>query len=265
MAVRLLTIAIVLAIAAGPARAQPGLTGEAGPASSGASSTPSEVLRQGNQAATTGDWKRVGTLVDGLLQQQLPPADLAEAHRLAGLAAFFQSDRATAEIHFLAYLRIDLDGVLDSTLYPPDVINFFNDVKAKHNAELRARRKKPNRHWALNLVPPLGQFQNGDRTKGWIIAGLLAGFAIGNGTTFFLLRSWCNQQDKTCDATKDRADLATQLRGINLATGAGLIVTYAYGVWDGVHGYRRKTREQAIQPFVTASSTERFVGVAGSF
>ena len=59
--------------------------------------TPGEALREGNAAATAGDWSRVAQLVDPLLGAQLPPSDLAEAHRLAGLAAFFQERRSYAE------------------------------------------------------------------------------------------------------------------------------------------------------------------------
>ncbi|HET7503254.1 MAG TPA: hypothetical protein VFK02_19675, partial [Kofleriaceae bacterium] len=86
-----------------------------------AQSTPatSAALRDGNTAAMAGDWQRVAQLVNPLLRQELSIPDLAEAHRLAGLAAFFQLRSADAEAHFLAYLRIDLDGRLDPALYPP--------------------------------------------------------------------------------------------------------------------------------------------------
>lgn len=248
MALRALSIAVLVALAA-PAAAQPA----------------GEVLRDGNAAATAGDWATVEKLVQPLLDKQLASADLAEANRLAGLAAFFKGDRPTAELHFLSYLRIDLDGQLDPTLYPPEVITFFSNVKAKHNAELRARRKQPKRYWLLNLVPTGGQFQNGDNTKGFLVGGLFAAFAIGNVSSYLILRSWCTDDGFTCDDPKERAKVASQLRTINIVTGVGLILTYAYGVYDGVQGYRRKTREQRIQPFVAQTAHESFIGVAGSF
>ncbi len=254
MALRRLCIVVLVALAA-PAAAQPA----------------SDVLRDGNAAATAGDWATVDALVQPLLARQLASADLAEAHRLAGLTAFFTGDKPTAETHFLAYLRIDLDGQLDPTLYPPEVITFFSNVKAKHNAELRARRKRPNRTWLKTLLPPLGQFQNGERTKGFLVGGIMGAFLIGNVSSFFILRSWCTEvsgdagSSLTCDDAKDRASAASQLRTINIVTGVGLILTYAYGVYDGVQGYRRKTREQRIQPFVTQTAHESFIGVAGWF
>src|SRR5262245_37235322 len=91
--------------------------------------TTSDVLRQGNAAALAGEWRRVADLVGPLLERRgrdnpeaprergalegpLAEGDLGEAHRLAGLAAFFlRSD--DAERHFLAYLGIEPDARLD--------------------------------------------------------------------------------------------------------------------------------------------------------
>ncbi|MBS1122341.1 MAG: hypothetical protein H6Q90_4569 [Deltaproteobacteria bacterium] len=231
----------------------------------------SVVLRDGNAAAGAGDWVRVWGLVEPLLHGQLAPADLAEAHRLAGLATYFQQRTGEAEQHFLAYLKLDLDGRLDPALYPPEVVTFFQDVQTRHAGELRALRPRQRRHFVLNLIPPLGQFQNGARTKGYAIAGLLGVFAIGNVTSYLVLRSWCTRvtgdlgDSATCDASKDRSRSASQLRSLNIATGLGLIATYMYGVYDGVTGYRRRSREQAIEPFATPTAGGGVFGIAGSF
>jgi hypothetical protein len=230
--------------------------------------TPADVLRDGNAAAAQGDWQRVSALVDPLLTGQLPPADLAEAYRLAGIAAFFQNRKEQADAYFLDYLRIELDGRLDPALYPPEVVNFFNDVRTRHDAELRKRRPKPRRYWLLNLIPPGGQIQNGDKTKAYIIGGALGVFAITNVTSFFVLRSWCkevsgsNGSSVTCDDGKDHSSSASTLRVVNIASGVGLILTYAYGVYDGVKGYRRK---EGPQPFVAPASGGGVVGVFGQF
>lgn len=266
----------LLALLATPAAAQPSETPPGPPETLPAEppaqlQTPSEVLRAGNAAATAGDWGRVSLLVDPLLGGQLPEPDLAEAHRLAGLASFFQGRREQAERHFLSYLRIDLDAQLDPALYPAEAIIFFNDVKARHNAELRARRPKGKRFWVKNLFPPWGQFQNGQRTKGFVIGGLLAGFAIANGTSYLLLRRWCTQttgdlgSGLTCDDGGDHYSSAGAMRSLNAASGVGLILTYAYGVIDGAVVYKRRTREQAVQPFITTSRDSGFIGVAGQF
>lgn len=231
--------------------------------------TPSEVLRTSMDAATAGDWARVSHLMEMLLRGQLGHAELAEAHRLAGLAAFFQGRKPDAERHFLAYLQLDLDGQLDAALYPPDVIVFFADVKSKNNAELRARRPKQKRYAIVSVLPPAAQFQNGDNTKGVILIGALVALGGTNLITYGLLSSWCDE-DRTCDQPgRDRTSAASKARVINLASGIGFILTFAYGVYDGVSGYRRDTRN-ALHPerataYVSSSGNDAFVGVAGTF
>jgi hypothetical protein len=246
---------LVLALAAGVAAAQP-------------PQPASEALRDANTAASAGDWARVAALVDPLVRGSLPPADLAEAYRLSGMAAFHQQRRDVAEAHFLAYLKIDLDGRLDPALYPPEVVVFFDEVRIRHQAELRARRPKARRYWLLNLIPPGGQIQNRERGKAWVIGGLIGALAIGNVTTYLVLSSWCTRvtgsggSSVTCDEGKDRAGTASTLRAINIVSGIGLIATYAYGVYDGAKNYRR---QESVQPFVAGVAGGGMVGIGGAF
>ncbi len=261
MAVRVVALLVALALAMPTAHAQD------------TAGSPADVLRSGNSAATAGDWLQVSQLVDPLLRGQLPPGDLAEAHRLAGLAAFFQGRRLDAENHFVAYLRIDLDGQLDPALYPPEVVTFFNDLKAKYSAELKARRPKQRRYWFLTFIPIAAQWQNGETTKGIVIGSAIGVFLAANLTSALVLRSWCTRvtgdagSSLTCD---DRGNnhygSAPTLRVINAIGGVGAILTYAYSVYDGVKNYRRRTREQSMQPFVsTTVHGESLFGVAGVF
>jgi hypothetical protein len=247
------------------------LAGVPGRADAEPGSPTSEVLRAGNTAATAGDWERVAQLVDPLLPQPLATADRAEAHRLAGLAAFFRKRSRDAENHFLAYLRLDLDGRLDPALYPPDVIAFFNDVTSRHAAELRMLRRRPSRSWILTLMPPLGQLQNGERTKALVLGSALGALLVTNLTTYYYLRSWCEHTDGqdggglTCTDPDDRTAAATRLRPYNIASGIGFLVLYAYGVYDGVQGYRQRSRERIVQPFVGVTPESRVLGLSGSF
>jgi len=233
------------------------------------SASTSEVLREGNTAALAGDWPRVTHLVDPLLARRLAAADLGEAHRLSGIAAFVQQHNDTAESHFLVYLRIDPDGRLDPALYPPEVVAFFNDVSSRHAAELRELRK--TRAWYLTLLPPFGQFQNGERTKGYVIGGVLGTLLVANLTTYALLRSWCEHTQGasggglTCNDPSDHTTAATQIRPYNIATGIGVIAVYLYGVYDGIQGYRQRSREQALQPFAAVSAEASVVGISGRF
>lgn len=263
MAVKAIAVLLALAIAAPAAHAQ---------GTPATPATPAEVLREGNTAATAGDWMKVSQLVDPLLRGALPPADLAEARRLAGLAAFFQGRRLDAETHFLAYLRIDLDAQLDPALYPPEVVTFFTDIKAKYNGELRARRPKQTRRWYLTLLPPLGQWENGEKTKAVVIGGVFGAFLVANISSAIVLRSWCKRvsdtggSSLTCDEGGDHYASAPTFRAINVVGGVGAILTYVYGVYDGVKNYRRRTREASMQPFVsTTARGESLFGVIGRF
>lgn len=260
-------LAARVAAAQAPAEAPPAAPAQTSP------TDPAAALREANGAATSGDWERVDALVQPLLSLQLEKSDLAEAHRLAGIAALFvQPPRPDlAEQHFLAYLRIDLDGHLDPALYPPEVVTFFNDVRARHAAELRALRPRGKRYAVLTLVPPFGQFQNGDRTKGWIIAGTLGAFAVTNITTVLLLRRWCTtvsrdgKSSRVCDDPVNHYDEAKTARSIQILSAVGLIATYVYGVYDGVRGYRRETRERTLVPYATPTNTGGVVGVSMNF
>lgn len=237
----------------------------------------SDVLRQGNTAALAGDWSGVAQLIEPLFHRDLAQPDLGEAHRLAGIAAFFQQQPDAAERHFLAYLRLELDGRLDPALYPPDVVAFFNDIASRHAAELRALHIKPGGSWFFTAIPPVGQFQNGDRVKAYVIGGVLVASLAINLTTYSYLRRWCNHTDGraggtlTCDEDGDHTRAAQRLRPYNIASGIVAIAAYAYGVVDAAWGYRRRSREPAVQPFVAAvpgpASEPRgaVLGVSGSF
>src|SRR5262249_40184441 len=119
------------------------------------------------------------------------------------------------------------------------------------------------------FLPPIGQFQNGDSTKGWILTGAFLSFGIANVTSWALVRSWCTHVTgpvgsslvcETPGANHDReARLAEQ---VELASAVGLIVTYIYGVYDGVAEYRRRER---MMPFATPVNGGGVVGFGGSF
>lgn len=231
-----------------------------------AAADPASVLRDANTAATAGDWDKVSAQVDPLLANSLAPADLAEAHRLAGLAAFFHGDRNAAEFHFLAYLHIDLEGHLDPALYPPEVVSFFDGVRASHAAELRSHTRGKLR-WYIAPIPVASQLQNGETTKGIVIGSLFGAFAITNVTSYLVLRSWCHDVGSTCDASGTNHYRAAQrLQTVNIASGIGAIAVLAYGVYDGVVGYRRRTRALALEPYVApGGDAGTTFGIAGSF
>jgi hypothetical protein len=232
----------------------------------------SDILREGNTAALAGDWPRVTALVEPLLQQPVASADLAEANRLAGIAAFFQHRQDTAESCFVAYLRVERDGRLDPALYPPDVVAFFNDVASRHAAELRAMRvPAKQRSWWLTVLPPLGQLQNGEHAKAYVIGGVLTVSVAVNLITYGYLSSWCDRSEGSdgstlsCPRNGDHTRAARSLQPWNIGSGIVAVATYAYGIYDGVRGYRRVSQNRARQLFVAGTVGGGVVGFVGSF
>lgn len=242
-------LALAIAVPAGrPASAQPGAQPTA------------DRLGAATIAAEAGDWPTVIGLVAPIADDAgASRGDRAEAHRLLGLAALDQGDSTRAEAHFFAYLKLDLDGRLDPNLYPPETVAFFEGVRGQHAAELRALRPKPRRAVVLNLIPPAGQFQNRERTKAWVLAGVGGTLLAANLGSYITLRSWCNGDDGTCEG---HTRGARALRDLNLASGIALVGLYAYGVYDGLRHYQR-TPSVTVAP--VAFSDGGGLGVSGAW
>lgn len=221
---------------------------------------PALDLRTANTAAAAGDWDQVQVLCDRvLLDPAIKPSDRAEANRLEGLAAFF-THRASPEPYFLEYLKLELDGHLDPALYPPEVVNYFNELRARHASEIEARRPSPKR-WYISPIPVISQVQNGETTKAIVLGSVFGAFLAGNVASYVVLRSWCNNSDRTCDNGTDHTHAANTLVGVNVLTGVGAILTFAYGMYDGVRGYERAR----TIPYVSSTETGSFAGILGRF
>lgn len=242
------------------------LTAAAAHAQPGQARSPVERIAEASVAVDDKAWERVILLVGDIPDDaSVSSADHAEAHRLLGIAEFYRQRYDRAEAHFHAYLRIELDGHLDIGLLAPDVVTFFDNVKAKHAAELRALRPRARRWAVLNLVPPAGQFQNRQRAKGWVLGGLGAALLASNITTYVMLDRWCSDVDRTCeDGTRSRADSARTMKTVNSVTGAALVGLYVYGVIDGFRHYRRTRATVMVAP-VSLGTHGGGLGIAGTF
>ena len=235
-----------------------------------AAQAPSDALRDGNTAATAGDWARVSALVDPLLRGAAARPPISP--RRTGSPASRRSSpaqRDVAEAHFLAYLRIDLDGHLDPALYPPDVVGFFNDVRATH--QRRAARAAPQGAALLAAEPDPAGRPVPERRAHEGVRGRRPARRARDRQRHDLPRAalvvharWPAPAARasTCDDGRRPRRGASTLRAINIATGIGLIVTYVYGVYDGVRGYRRR---ESIQPFVAPVAGGGLLGVGGAF
>ena len=249
-------LALALVVAASSVRAQPSVTV---PAPSAA-----ELLLAAGAAADQGDWPQViARATPVATDPRQRSADRAEAHRLLGLAALAEGRVDDADRELFAYLRLDLDGHLDPHLYPPETIAYFESVRGRHAAELRALRPRPARTVLRNFVPPLGQFQNRQRTKGWILAGLGGAALATNITSYLVLRRWCDTPDDTCEVDgQSRRATAGTLLDVNRLAGLAAIGVYVYGVIDGFRHYQRRPT-LVVAPVATGQGA--VLGLAGAF
>ncbi len=245
-----------------------------GPAERGARAqvlSPAAILAEAGDALTAGEYQRAADLARGVLANpDVEPLDRSEAWRLTGLAWFFLERFNDAEEAFLEYLILDVDGRLDPALVPPEAIVFFEDVRARNAAELRKYRPKaePRRYRALNLLPPLGQLQNGHRTKAWVLTGLGAFSLATNLTTYVILQRWCDGGTEVCQSGGESRDgQARTLRSINWVAGLTFIGVLAYGMYDGFSHYRPNrvptARRVNLRIFPTTGGAA--VGLEGRF
>ena len=205
-----------------------------------------DILANAHRSIALGDYAQALSLSRPITLRPagtVERSDLAEAWRVVGLASFYMARHARARHAFLKYLKLDANAHLDPGLVPPEAIQFFADVRAQHVAEIGASRPRAPRSPELwkNFVPPWGQWQNGHRTKaialGAVEGTLLATFA----TSFALFERWCDGVTKVCatSAGTSRTRQARMARTVNVVSGAALLAVLAYGVADGLLGYRR--------------------------
>jgi hypothetical protein len=228
---------------------------------------PAEALRAADDALETGDYDRAAGLVEPLIRtaEQLEAIDLAEAYRLYGLSLFFLDRLADAEHALLRYLQLEPDAHLDPARYPPEAIVFFEDIRARHRAELAGLHQRPRSvsEWSKNLFPPWGQFANGHDTKGWIIAGLTLASAAAHLGSFVLLDRWCDPVTGVCKSgSRDRRNTALALQVVNVGSGVLLIGTLAYGVIDGFYYHRKRKGSEMRRDMSVGVSPKNGGGVA---
>lgn len=213
---------------------------------------PAAALAQAQAHFLAGEYGAVPPLTEPLVADETTPrADRAEAYRLLGLAYFLLARADESEAALLEFLKLEPDAHLDPALVPPEAVSFFEGVRARHAGELRRYRVRPKSPSLLVAVVPLAaQLQNHEPGKAWALGATGGLFLVTNVTTYLMLEDLCGRKDGTCgeacDPTvpgdcdgKDKADLARTLRTVNRISGVAFIGVMAYGIVDGVLGYRR--------------------------
>jgi len=241
--------------------------------------SPSQRFDEGKVAFARGQYKRAMELLRPLIRPEVlleSESDLVAAHRMLGVALLFENQPGAAREEFRQLLELRPESRFDPLLDPPFIVDFFNGVLHEQQAEikrleqLRERSGKGGPPGAggrpliavrnpafVSFIPfGAGQFQNGERGKGWAFFAAESGLAalsvvavVTKNTLFgFHPRRGC-----TVAATSPMAppsgcppeavdhsdeDLSRNLTRLQVGSGILFFATAIWGVVDAVRGYR---------------------------
>jgi hypothetical protein len=209
----------------------------------GPESSPSKELPQDAGAALVrasaayeyGDMNQVVESARPVAEGLLPATseEQIQAFRLLGIGLYLTNRPLGAETAFTELLRKDPRARLDPTSTRPELVAFFESLRHQQMARQRSTRKM---FW--NFIPPVGQFQNDDHVKGWILLGVGVIAAATTATSFTLYESW-----KLPYGQSKHPETAQNLKTVNVISGSVLIAIYVYGVFDGLIGYSKPLDE----------------------
>jgi hypothetical protein len=222
------------------------------------------------------------TLLDSA--PDLPEPLALEGLRILGLAEYQLGNRAASKEAFLRLLRLDPDQSLDPFLVPPPIVEFFDQIRTEAEPQLapireskkllaeqerqaeEARRRflaeeqvrtgPPTKvvlvqeHvYLLNFMPfGVGQFQNGDNTKGIILAVSQVVFGAINIGAIFAYSAIAGDSSRRCTVSNpnncsnppipdsDR-DLLNSIAIVKYVSAGLFWGSYVYGVADALIHY----------------------------
>lgn len=187
-------------------------------------------------------------------------SSLCEAHVVLGACHYEGGRRDDAKSEFEACLAIDPTKSLEPLIYSEAQVRLFDETKADVEArakrdrelrELQAERERlrrlventrnfETRSWAVNFAPfGAGQFQNGHRTKGILVAtgqGITAVTSLG---IFLYLAGTYGLEAKV--PLEDAASIR-RLQQIEVVSGAAFFAIYGYSIIDGILNFKPRVQ-----------------------
>jgi hypothetical protein len=216
-------------------------------------------------------------------EPDLSDDEFVDAFRMLGVAEYQLGDLPQARAAFVNLLSYDPEYALDPFLVPPAIVEFFDRVKKEHEpalAPLRERRRSlreqqrladearrrllseeaartgpPARivrverhHYLFNWLPfGAGQFQNGDKGKGTVIAVGQVAAGLVNIAAFIVHNQLAEDRSRSCVSGQPGcsrppySDSDRRLLGrvemVKYASAGAFWALYAYGVWDAHRNY----------------------------
>lgn len=223
----------------------PGGTERAEASSEGERPLPRSTAAALAQAAAAYEYGDMPLLVESarwVTDGSLPatPAERAQALEYLGIGLYVTGRIEGARDAFSQLLALAPEAELDPATTRPEIVAAFYEVRRARVNELRATymAQRPSPAW--NFLPPFGQFNNGDRAKGWILLGAEAVTFVAATVSFAVVTAWKQGDGSVCERPGPcgRTDTANTLRDINLGSSLAFAALYVYGVLDGLLGHR---------------------------
>jgi hypothetical protein len=251
--------------------------------------TPAVEFERGKNAFARAEYGRALELLRPLVYPEVrleTEGEIVQTHRMLGVASLFENDADGARREFRKLLELRPDYRFDPLLDPPRVVDFFNLVvkdeeselavieakRRRREEELLARQKREaerlraqqalvlrydHHSYAVNFIPfGAGQFQNGQRRKGWLFFGAeaaLGGASVAAFATNFALfgiaphrrcnvmqRIDANGLPQPCpggDTDHTDENLSTNLLRTQVITGGLFFAVAIWGVIDALRHY----------------------------
>ncbi len=258
-----------------------------------------EEFDRGKTAFGRAEYARAIDILRPLLYPEIhldSEGDVVQAHRMLGVANLFENQPDEAKREFRKLLELRPDYHFDPLLDPPRVVEFFNGVRReeedeiasleaarkRRDADLAARKQRETdehcaaqarvmtyvKHsYAINFIPlGAGQFQNGQRRKGWAFFGAeaaLGAVSLGAFVTNFSLFGASHQRrcldpptsgDNTGVARAcqnidhSEEDLSRNLLRLQVVSGGLFFVTAAWGIIDALRNFSPAVPTDAAEP-----------------
>jgi tetratricopeptide (TPR) repeat protein len=187
-------------------------------------------------------------------------SELCEAHILLGVCHYEGARRDDAKSEFESCLAIDPSWKLEPLIFSEAQVRLFDEVRA--DVEARAERDRKlreleeererirrlientrnfeTRSFALNFAPfGAGQFQNGDRTKGFLVA---AGQGVTGATSLGVFLYLAGTYGLEAKVPLEDAVSVRRMQQIQVGAGAAFFAIYAYSVIDGIWHFKPRAQ-----------------------
>jgi hypothetical protein len=277
--------------------------------------TPRESFDRGRTAFGRAEYKRAIEILHPLLYPETlldSEGEVVQARRMLGVAHLFENQPDEARKEFRKLLELRPDYRFDPLLDPQRVVDFFNGVVKEEEstiaviekrrrqrdheiAEERRRREAARlppvhtavvfeRHsFVLNFLPfGAGQFQNGQRKKGWMfltteaaLAGISVGaFAVNLALYGLAPRRGCNEErpaDVACPPSEidySGENTSRWLTRVQLISGGLFYAVALWGIVDAIRNYQRDVMLARSTPAASGlrlSASPNGVGAVWSF